>query len=70
VGGQTVKLTVQKNGADQTPLLTFSNVDTDLSDVADSFAFAAGDRLSIKCVASGGGAVLANVSASLNCTVG
>ena len=70
VGGETCTLTVRKNGADQAITVAFAAADTDVSDAAHTFAFAAGDRISVKNVTSGGGAVLLNVAVGLSYTLG
>ena len=70
--GETVVLTVRKNGSDQTMLVSFGKDDTAKSDttVGHAVTLTAGDRLSVKCVSSAASAVLANCKVGLAVTLG
>lgn len=60
--GGNLTLTVRKGGVDQTMVITMAAAATTGSDLAHTFAFVAGDTISVKCVAgvgtSGGAADL------------
>jgi hypothetical protein len=70
--GETVTLTVQLAGAPQALVIVFAAATTDVADTAaaHAFAFTAGARISVKCVATHALAKLANVSVTLNYTRG
>jgi hypothetical protein len=52
--GKSYTFTVRKNGADTTVTCTILETATTCSDTTNSVTFNAGDRISIKTVASGG----------------
>src|SRR5574341_1082320 len=62
--GQSYTITLRKNGADTALAVTISDGGTSGSDLADTVAFAAGDTISVKCVASAG----ANNTGGINVT--
>lgn len=54
-GGETVVITLRKNGSNQTLSVTISGTDTTGNDTTHTFTVAAGDELSIGVTTSGGG---------------
>lgn len=62
-GADTVVVTVRKNAADQTTTCTITGAGTTCNDTSNTFAVAAGNRLTIKGVSSAG------VAADLHCSV-
>lgn len=54
--GQSFVFTVRKNGSDTAQTATIADTDTAAADTSNSVSFAAGDRISIKVVASGSAA--------------